>query len=328
MKTLHNKVKIAVGIICLAALMVSCVPEPESMGDAGQTLVKLVPGGFKIVPFNAAATAQSAVMFEVRRDPSSQGALNSSTTVILQKDDAIIEAYNEENETVYEPLPTSLATTVPAPAADGKVTLEFGPGEFAKGIVVNVPNATNFDFAKKYALAYKLVSVSGTGVKSLAVGDEVLVDVGVKNKYDGVYEVTALTPMLDVLNAALTGYYPFQYELQTSGANSCLCYDKTIWYDYMHPITNNGAASGYGSFGLEVFFDPSGSGNIVDVLNPWGNPPGNTRMPAIDPSGVNKWDEATGDIQFKYWMKQPSLVPDPPNIRVYFDEYWSYKGSR
>jgi len=328
MKTIHNKIKIAIGVMCLTALVVSCLPEDQSMGDAGQTLVKMLPDGFKIVPFNAAAVAQSAVMFEVRRDPNSENALNSATTVVLQKDDAIIDAYNEENETTYEPLPTSLGTTVPVAAADGKVTLEFGPGEFAKGIIINVPNATLFDFAKQYALAYKLVSVSGTGVKSTAFGDEILVNVGVKNQYDGVYEVTALTPMLDVLNAALTGYYPFNYELQTSGAHSCKCYDKTVWNDYMHPITNNGAASGYGSFGLEVFFDPSGNGNIINVLNPWGNPPGNTRMPAIDPSGVNKWDAATKNISFKYWMKQPSLVPDPPNIRVYFDEFWKYKGPR
>jgi hypothetical protein len=51
-------------------------------------------------------------------------------------------------------------------------------------------------------------------------------------------------------------------------------------------------------------------------------------MPAIDPSGVNKWDPVTKDIQFKYWMKQPSLVPAPPNIRTYFDEYWAYQGPR
>ena len=77
-----------------------------------------------------------------------------------------------------------------------------------------------------------------------------------------------------------------------------------------------------------MFFDPSGNGNIIEVRNPWGNPPGNTRMPVIDPSGVNAWDPATKDIQFKYWMIQPSLVPAPPNIRTYFDEYWAYQGPR
>jgi hypothetical protein len=91
-------------------------------------------------------------------------------------------------------------------------------------------------------------------------------------------------------------------------------------------MLNNGATSGYGQFGLEIEFDDDG--NIVAVYNPWGNPPSTTRMPVIDPSGDNAWDPATGDIKFKYWMIQPSLVPDPPHIRVYFDEMWSYKGPR
>jgi hypothetical protein len=51
-------------------------------------------------------------------------------------------------------------------------------------------------------------------------------------------------------------------------------------------------------------------------------------MPKIDPSGANKYDAATKTIQFKYWMIQPSLVPTPPNIRVFFDEKWTYKGAR
>jgi len=328
MKAIYNKIKIAVVVLGIALFAVSCNPETQTMGDAGQTLVKMLPSGFKLIPFDAKAVAQSAIVMEVRRDVHSEEALNSATTVILQKDDALLDAYNEENETSFEPLPTSLATTNPAAAADGKLTLEFAAGEFSKSIVVSVPDATKFDFAKQYGLAYKLVSVSGTGVKSLAVGDEIVVQVGVKNQYDGIYEVTALSPMLDVLNATLTGYYPFVYVLETTGAHSCLCFDKDIWADYMHPITSGTSVSGYGAFGLEVFFDPSGSGEIIEVRNPWGNPPGNTRMPVIDPSGVNAWDPATKDIQFKYWMIQPSLVPAAPYIRTYFDEYWAYQGPR
>lgn len=323
MKTLYHTLKITAGVFLLAILAVSCVPEQESMGDAGQTLVKLNPEGFKLVPFNVVTTPQSAVMFEVRRDVNSPDALNSSTTVVVNLDNTILDTYNTDNETDYQPLPASLATTTPAPDASGNISLVFNPGEFAKGITVNVPNSSLFDFSKQYALGYKLVSVSGTGKISQAVGQEILVQVGVKNKYDGVYEVTANSPMLDVLNAAFTGLYPFKYELRTTGANSCICWDITVWDDAMHPFLNAGSASGYGSFGLEIFFDPSGNGNIVNVLNPWGNPPGNTRMPVIDPSGINKWNPATKVINFKYWMIQPSLVPAAPNIRTYFDEKWT-----
>ena len=52
MKTIHN-IKIAIGVLFIAALAVSCLPETETMGDAGQTLVKMYPSGFKLVPFDA-----------------------------------------------------------------------------------------------------------------------------------------------------------------------------------------------------------------------------------------------------------------------------------
>jgi hypothetical protein len=135
--------------------------------------------------------------------------------------------------------------------------------------------------------------------------------------------------MVDVLNAGLTGWYPFTYELQTSGEHSVTCYlTDPGYFDYYHPITSGGAVSVYGAFGLELEFDHSGNGNIIAVTNPWGNPPSNTRMPAINPAGTNKWNSTTKNILFTYWMKQPSLVPAAPNIRVSFDEKWTYKGAR
>jgi len=328
MKTLHDKIKLAAGVLVIAALMVSCLPKTETMGDAGQTLIKLYPEGFNLVALDAVATPQQAILFEVRRDVHSEAALNSSTTVVLQYDESIIEAYNDENETEFIPLPTSLGTTEPAPGTDGKINLEFGRGEFAKGPIIKIPDATKFDFAKQYALAYKVLSVSGTGKLSEAAGTEVIVQVLVKNKYDGTYQVTALSPMVDVVVSSLTGYYPFTYKLETSGAHSVLCFDSEIWGDYMHPIMSGSNISGYGSFGLEVFFDPSGDGTIIDLKNPWGNPPANTRMPKLDPSGINKWDPDTKNIYIKYWMVQPSVVPTPPHIRTYFDELWIYKGPR
>jgi hypothetical protein len=328
MKSFHKILKITAGVFLLVAIAVSCIPEQESMGNAGQTLVKLLPDGFKLMPFDAATTPQSGVLFEVRRDVHSQAALNSATTVTLKMDNTLLDAFNEENDTELEPLPTSLATTAPAAAADGTVILEFGPGDFQKGLVVNVPNASQFDFSKAYALAYKIVSVSGTGTLSEAVGKEVIVQVGVKNKYDGKYEVTEVSPMVDFYAATLTGYYPFTYILETSGANSVLCLDATVWDNYMHPITSGGTAvSGYGSFGLELFFDPA-TDEIIEVRNPWGNPPANTRMPVLDPTGINAWDPETKNIDIKYWMIQPNTMPDPPHIRTTFDEKWTYKGPR
>jgi hypothetical protein len=329
MKTLH-KINISLCVLFFALLAVSCVQKQESIGSAGETFVKLFPDGFSLVPFSAAATPQTGVLFEVRRDVNSPAKLNAAATAVLKfdTDNKILDKYNLVNETDFITLPLSLGTTDPAPTA-GIITLNFAPGEFSKPIVINIPNASIFDFTKHYALAYILTEVSGAGVKSAATNDTVVAQVLIKNKYDGKYEVNANSPMVDIVVTTLTGWYPFTFELQTSGEHSvkCLLTDPG-YFDYYHPITSGGAYSVYGAFGLEIEFDHSGNGNIIAVRNPWGNPPSNTRMPVIDPSGVNRWNPATKNITFKYWMKQPSLVPAAPNIRTWFDETWTYKGPR
>jgi hypothetical protein len=325
MKTFQNIFKVLLGVCLLGLFTVSCLPEQESMGDAGQTLIKFTPADFNLIALDAKTTSQSADMFIVRKDANSSAALNTQTVVVLKKDDALLTAYNTENETSFVPLPTSLATVSPTPATNGDITLTFAPGDAAKVVTVTVPNASNFDFSKQYAFAYKL-TMSGEGIISQGTSDVIVVQVLVKNKYDGIYTVTAVSPMVDVLNAALTGWYPFDYELETSGAASVKCLFPD-YGDYYHPITSGGALSVYGAFGLEIFFDPA-TNKLIDVKNPWGNPPSNTRMPVIDPSGTNAYNPATKTILFKYWMKQPSLVPDAPNIRVSFDEKWTYKAVR
>lgn len=325
MKTL----KIATGVLFIAALMVSCVPKSETMGDAGQTLVKLSPSGFTLLALDAKTSAQTGVLFEVRRDVHSQAALNSATTVVLtfDTDTSLLKQYNEDEETEFIPLPVSLATTTPALTA-GKVTLQFGPGEFSKAITVSVPNATLFDFSKQYALAYTLTEVSGTGVISEGSDKTVIAQVLVKNKYDGKYTVTANSDMIDIVVPTLTGWYPFTYELETSGENSCTCLlTDPGYFTYYHPITSGGSPSAYGSFGIEIFFDPA-TGNVTGLKNPWGSPAPNTRDILLDDSQTWKYDAATKTVRIKYYMTMSSAVPTPPHIRTTFDETWTYKGPR
>jgi hypothetical protein len=320
----------AIGFV-LAFLASACIPESDvkTVGDSkGKTFIKFYPAEFSVTALSPISDPQTAVILEVRRDVQTKAELNKTTNVTLKFDwdTTMINAYNAKNEMDFVQMPYDLYTIEPAPDANHLISLDFAAGEFSKVIKVTVPNALDFDFAQKYAMGFKIESVTGEGTLSANVLDTIICQVMAKNKFDGIYEVTAITPMLDVVNAAFTGYYPFKYYLITTGLWTNICIDMTVWGDAMHPMSNAGATSGYGSFGLELEFDADG--NIVAVYNPWGNPPANTRMPVIDPSGVNKWDEATGNIKFKYWMIQPSLVPTPPNIRVYFDEMWTFKGQR
>ncbi len=269
--------------------------------------------------------SESFVDVIVKVNLASPNVLNEDVTVTLAYDPSVLAAMNagmKAKDTNYVDVPIIPAENLQLPSS---MTVTIPAGQRLVDFKFKVkPN----DPVNVYGIPFKIASVSPSTLIVPSNFKTTIVSILAKNLYDGVYAVTANSPMIDVLNAAFTGYYPFDYSLETVGAQSVLCKDITVWDDYMHPMRNAGATSGYGSFGLQLIFDPSGNGNIIDIKNPWGNPPANTRMPKLDPSGVNKWDAATKTIKIKYWMLQPSLVPDAPNIRVYFDETWTYVKSR
>ncbi|MBG0858280.1 MAG: DUF1735 domain-containing protein [Bacteroidales bacterium] len=191
MKTLYKTIRITAGVVLLALLAVSCLPEQQSMGDAGTTIVKAYPAnesGFKLIVLDASNQPQSFSMVEVRRDAANQTDLNSTTTVELTFDanGGILNTYNTKHGTNYITLPTSVHTTAPA-LTGGKVSLVFGPGDFVKELTLNVPNAYAIDMSKTYALAYKM-TVTGTGVRSLTSSDSLVIQVMPKNEYDGLYD--------------------------------------------------------------------------------------------------------------------------------------------
>ena len=76
----------------------------------------------------------------------------------------MIKKYNAKYGTSLLLLPDILFTSDPPVEPDGNMTVNFQPGEIVKSIMITVPNVFNFDFSIKYALAYKLISVSGTGI--------------------------------------------------------------------------------------------------------------------------------------------------------------------
>jgi hypothetical protein len=104
-------------------------------------------------------------------------------------------------------------------------TLTFNAGEFYKQLKITIPNATVLDPNKKYALGFKIASVDNDG-KISASEKQVVVEVGIKNKWDGVYAVNG--NMVDLTTSTITGLYPLTWELRTTGANSLAVFDKSL----------------------------------------------------------------------------------------------------
>jgi hypothetical protein len=331
MKTINNTIKWVTGCILVSLAVTSCLPKEESLGDSGQTLVKLSPGGFVVTTLNPVSSSQTTPMFEVRRDLAGPAALNKTTTAVLKfdSDTSILNRYNDDNGTYYIPFPVSLFSTSPD-ISENKLTVVFNPGEDVKTITITVPTIpVDFDFSQPYALIYYLGDVSGEGKKSLSADSTVIVQVLVKNKYDGVYTVTANNPMIEMVSAIIFGYYPFKYKLVTTGEHTCDVFE----FDNdapIHPILSNGNRSYYGGFCPTLSFSPTGNGTIISANNYYGPDYGsNKRNCVLDPSGINKWEAATKTINIKYIMIQKANTTlTSPWYRTFFDEKWTYSGPR
>src|SRR5665647_176235 len=233
-------------------------------------------------------------------------------TVNLSLDQTTLTLYNTQNGTSYV-IPPSDVFSLPASAVIKKGTREAQ-------IQVKIINTINFDFNASYALPVQIASAS-MGIVSANFGKAVY-SFGLRNIYDGHYTVTANSPMVDAANGALTGNYPMDVDLVTTGANSVAMYDK-VYGGIYHSILSGSSISAYGSFAPIFNFDPSGNGTIVSVVNYYGQPAGNGRSAQLDPSGINKWVPGSKVMDVNYWMNQPGATH-----RTSFSEHFTYVGPR
>jgi hypothetical protein len=295
------------------------------LGDTGNTFIKLLGGGGDpaVVAMDVDPAFETIKLLDVRRDANSTASLNQPATITITNTQAFLDEYNDANGTSYEILPPASYTITPASGvtvSGDTWTITLAPGEHAREIAVTL-NKPTMDLSLQYGFGFQITQTT-SGVVSMAAGTQI-VNPLIKNVYDGVYEVTG--SMADAGSATLAGLFPMQYHLLTTGATSVAGWDPEYWVDYFIPIQSGPDVSGYGSFSPVFNFD--NDGNVISVVNIYGQPAGNGRYAALDPSGINKRDPATGDIDVKFFMYQPASVP-LPNPRVKFDWHMKYVGPR
>ncbi len=314
------------------------VEAPVPLTTEGKTIVKIIgagtPANVVKKPVDFLPTPTTVLAVELRRDIPNEGELNKTMVVTVKDDTAAVTAAGAG----YIQLPTAWYTLttdgVKTGGQGGTFSFTFKPGEYSKEVYINIPNATLFNPSALYALGFTIMSADAGG--TISTQKAVIVEIGAKNEYDGAYAVTG--PMVDLTgspftqwnNPAIAGFPAanggaWELHLITTGANSCVMYDNTIWGDFFHPMLNAGANSGFGTYALIVNFNPANK-TISSVSNYY-SPAPNTRRAELDPSGINAI-QGNKDILIKYFMIQPSVVPTPPSIRITFDEKWKYIGSR
>jgi hypothetical protein len=236
-------------------------------------------------------------------------------TVNLSLDQTALTLYNTQNGTSYV-IPPSDVFSLPASAVIKKGTREAQ-------IQVKITNTINFDFNASYALPVQIASAS-MGIVSANFGKAVY-SFGLRNIYDGHYTVTPNSPMVDYASGALTGNYPMDVYLETTGANSVVLIDNLVGSPSHTILVGGSSISYYGAYAPVFNFDPSGNGTIVSVVNYYGQPSGNGRSAQLDPSGINKWVPGSKVMDVNYWMNQPAVIT--PH-RVSFSEHFTYVGPR
>jgi hypothetical protein len=327
MKTVKNIFKITTGVLLLSFLFVSCVPKQETIGTVGQTLVKLVPDGFISKALKMQSTTQTVTLLEVHKDVANGAALQVATTVVLKydADTAMLKAYNHKKGTTYIPLPTSLYTLSPA-ISGGKITFNFDPAtqEFAKSVMITIPNILNFDFGKKYALAFKIESITGEGTFNASTNDTLVVNVMAANKMDGKYEVTGtfVDYVYDIAGSYYAGYYPKTVNLITLGLTSVAKYDALGYYTYLFLVSPT-SYSQFGNWTPCFTFDAN---NNIGIYN--STPDGTRNRQAFiytDGSASNVFNVTTHSFDIAYGMSQDNVVPIKRNKII---EHYEYKGAR
>jgi hypothetical protein len=357
---LINATKVLLAAVLAGTLFTSCKKKTKEPASTRKTIVKILGGGTPAniikMPVDFVPTPTTLLVADIRRDPNDEAGLFSTTNVVVKDDVAAVQAAG------YVLLPSAwytIQSEVPKVGGSGGTwSFVFKPSEFAKEISITLTNPTLLDPSTLYGLGFTITSVDASGMISHA--KSVVIEIGAKNDWDGVYAVRG--PIQDVVTPNLIqwanqpGYSDpwlnanpgaWEAHLVTSSATDCVVWDMTLWGWPALPLYNTagGTNTGYGGVGFVLRFDAAtnavaslrnfyGDPSFGNFPTPLGNPisgsgpplyqASNSRYLTLDPSGANAV-QGNRDILFKFFMYHPSVAP---GIRTYGDQHFQYLYSR
>ena len=298
----YFKISLAAGLAVLFFVSCKKTKEVSSITDEGKTLVKLMSGGpadhtagQTLTGINFVNTSQTIELAELRREPNSSDALNTSMKVNVQFDTVLLKRVNDSmvahGGIPFLQMPASWYTLSTGGVLGNTISIDMAPGEISKIIKLTVPNAQLFDPARSYAFPLKITAVANGDAK-ISANNALIAVVGAKNEYDGLYELT----FSNYHPSSNPGYSGDKVTVQliTSALNKV-----KIYWDfaggYANPAVLGGSLGYFGS--QEPEYTINTVNNLVTVQNSYS---GATTFYTMSPSFNSYYDPAAKKI-FAKW---------------------------
>jgi len=183
---------------------------------------------------------------------------------------------------------------------------------------ITVDSTTSLDPNKKYAIGLRIISASN-GITVAKNMDKCLLILSIKNRFDGVYELT-FSNSHPVYNPNYDGAVT-EVELQTTGPNSCKIYWPTVG-KFANPAVLNGGLANFGSQEPEYTLDPVT--NKVTVQNAFA---GAVTFYTMNPTFDSHYDPATKILVAKWGYGYVGGQFDPTVSREWTQSF-KYIGPR
>ncbi|HET9745959.1 MAG TPA: DUF1735 domain-containing protein [Chitinophagaceae bacterium] len=308
-------------LLLFAVGMTSCEKD-EIKDGGGKTLIKIKDGGGDPVirAIDVNPPTELIRIADIRKDPATEADANAATTITITNSQATLDSVNAANGTDYELLPTAAYTITAASGvtvSGNTWTINLAPGELAREIYINL-DKTRLDFSKSYAFGLKITS-STVGSPSSGSGTYII-NVIVKNKYDGRYELT-FKNYHPTSNPGYTGDV-VEVEMHTTGATSV----KIYWPDasgYYNPAVLGGNLTAFGA--QEPNYTVNETTNAVTVQNSY---PGAVTFYTMAAGYNSIYIPATKTFDVKWGYNYlPGGVFDPANTREWTQQF-VYLGPR